>query len=219
MNNKILRKLSYGMYVVSTYEKDTNKKVGCIVNTVTQVTSNNPIISICINKENYTNEVLKNTKKCAVSILSEETPKEIISKFGFFSSRDIDKFENIESIIVDNLTIITDKMCGYITGEVINIVDAQTHDIFLIRVDKGDILNEIDPMTYKYYHEVIKGTAPSKAPTYIEEDLENNGKKYRCTVCGHIYDEDIEKVKFDDLPEDWVCPVCGVSKDKFVLLN
>ena len=96
MDLKALNDLSYGMFVVTTKKGD--KKVGCFINTAMQITSKNPIIAISLNKENYTNEVLKETRKCALSILSEKTNPEVISKFGFFSSRDIDKFENLEII-------------------------------------------------------------------------------------------------------------------------
>ena len=40
-------------------------------------------------------------------------------------------------------------------------------------------------------------------------------KQYVCTICGYVYDESVEEVKFEDLPEDWVCPLCGVGKDMF----
>jgi pyruvate oxidase len=42
--------------------------------------------------------------------------------------------------------------------------------------------------------------------------------KYRCTVCNYVYDEAKEKVNFNDLPKEWVCPVCGAPKSAFVLL-
>ncbi len=75
-------------------------------------------------------------------------------------------------------------------------------------------------MTYKYYHEVLKGKTSSKAPTYnIIEEKENQmkkGKIYKCTICGYIYDDEKEKIKFEDLPNDWKCPICGVGKDKFI---
>ena len=73
-------------------------------------------------------------------------------------------------------------------------------------------------MTYKYYHEVIKGKAPKTALTYIEEKNtggENGMKKYQCTICGYVYDEEVEGTKFEDLPEDWVCPLCGVGKASY----
>ena len=132
MNTEALRDLSYGMFVVTT--KKDKKNVGCFINTVMQITSKNPIIAISLNKENYTNEVLKETRKCAISILSEKSEKEIISKFGYFSSRETNKFEDINYQNIDNLPVVLEDVCGYIIGEVIRVIDVETHDIFLIRI-------------------------------------------------------------------------------------
>ena len=122
MNLDILRDITYGMYIVSTsYD---NKFVGCVVNTITQVTSENIILSVSINKNNYTNEILKKSKKIAISILSEETSKDTIVKFGYNTSKEINKFENIEYIEELELPIVNDNICGYIIGNIINIIDA-----------------------------------------------------------------------------------------------
>ena len=170
-------------------------------------------------KENYTNEVLKETRECALSILSEKTNPEVISKFGFLSSSETNKFENRNYKDIDNLPVILEDICAYIIGEVIRVIDAETHDIFLIRVKQTEKVSEESPMTYKYYRERLKGNSPKKAPTYQEEKVENQAaNRYQCSVCGYIYDDSKEEVKFEDLPEDWTCPLCGVGKDKFVKL-
>lgn len=213
MDKTVFNDISYGMYVVTTNYNDKN--VGCFINTLTQITSNNPIISISLNKDNYTNEAIKNTKRFAVSILSIDINKDVISKFGYFSSKDIDKFDGIKYEKVNNLPVVIDNICSYIICEVINVIDAETHDIFLARVIETKKISDKEPMTYKYYHEVLKGKAPKKAPTYIEEEKTSTSIKYRCIICGHIYDEEKEGIKFEDLPDDWKCPICGASKDKF----
>ena len=92
IDNNVFRDVSYGLYIIST--KYNGKNVGCVINTLSQVTSENPVVSFSVNKNNYTNEAIKNTKKFAVSIISEKTKKEVITKFGYNSSRDTDKFEN-----------------------------------------------------------------------------------------------------------------------------
>lgn len=218
MDIKALFDLSYGMYVVSTKYNDRN--VGCFVNTISQITSENPIISISLNKNNYTTEVLKIGSRVGVSILSEETDSKVIGKFGFFSSRDTDKFDEFKYEEVENLPILKENICGYLIAEVINIVEVETHNIVLARVIDAKKENDLIPMTYSYYYNVIKGKTPKTAPTYKEIDSKEEvasttGSKYKCIICGHIYDEAVEKVKFEDLPEDWKCPLCGVGKDKF----
>ncbi len=239
MDFKVLNNISYGMYVVATRDNDNN--FGCFVNTVSQITAENPTIALSINKENYTNEMIKKIKRFSVSILSEKTNPSVIGTFGFFSSRDTDKFANVKYEYMQDLPILTDNMCGNLMCELLEVVDVETHDIFIARVIDTKSYNEqLTPMTYKYYHEVIKGKAPKTAPTYknLNENIEENEtvindnskiqfeteqinttsayKKYRCTICGHIYDEAVEKVRFCDLPDDWVCPICGVGKELFV---
>lgn len=216
MDLNVFRDITYGMYVVTT--KYNEKMAGCIVNTVTQITSENPIISVSINKNNYTNNIIKESKKFAISILSEECKNDVIGKFGFYSSKDINKFENFKYEEIDNLPVLKENMCGYLICEVLNIIDVKTHEIFLARVVNTKKESNLKPMSYSYYHEVIKGKAPKNAPTYIEEKIsggEKKMKKYQCTICGYIYDEEAEGVKFEDLPEDWVCPLCGVGKENF----
>lgn len=211
-----LMDITYGMYVITT--KYNGRNIGCFVNTVSQVTAVNPIVSISINKENYTNEALKNSKRFAVSILSENTSPDVIGRFGFFSSKNTDKFKETKCEVINELPVVMDNICGYVICEVIDVIDAETHDVFLSRVIETKKVNDFTPMTYKYYHEVIKGKSPKTAPTYIEEVNEKEtkaGDKYKCIVCGHVYDEAKEGIKLEELPEDWLCPICGVGKDKF----
>ena len=217
MNLDALKALSYGMFIITT-RKDT-KNVGCLINTVMQITSKNPILAVSINKENYTNEVLKETKKCAISILSTTASMDLISKFGYSSSRNTNKFENRNYQNIQELPVIMDDICGYIIGEVIQVIDAETHDIFLIRIQQTEMISDTAPMTYKYYQEELKGVSPKNAPTYQEVKKENNNAiRYQCTICGYIYDNSKEKINFKDVPDDWKCPICKVGKDKFVKL-
>ncbi len=212
MDSKVFRDLSYGMFVISTKYNDRN--VGCFVNTVTQITSKNPIIAVSVNKENYTNEAIKQTNKFAVSILSEKSSENTISKFGFFTSKDTNKFEEVDFEIIENIPVVKDNICGYMICEVIKHIDCETHDVFFARVIDGNKENDYVPMTYKFYHEVIKGKAPKKAPTYVEENTESDIKVeiegeevYICSVCGYIHK--------GSMPDDFKCPRCGVDKSLF----
>ena len=199
MDKNVFRDITYGMYVVTT------NNAGCIINTMTQITSENPIISISINKNNYTNEKLKEEKKFAVSILSEKTNINLISTFGFQTSKDNDKFKNFNYEIIDDIKVLKEETNGYLICEVINIIDCETHDIFLGRVVDAKKLNDNQPMTYKYYHEVIKGKSPKNAPTYIEEKVEDN--VYVCDICGYQHKGEVE--------EGFICPICGVDHTHF----
>lgn len=209
MDRKVFRDISYGMYIVSSKDE---RSAGCVINTLTQITSENPVISISLNKENYTNEVVKKTKKFVVSILSEKTNPNTIAKFGFSTSKDVDKFTEVKCEMIEDLPVVMDEVCGYLICEVKDIIDVQTHDIIIARVKDSKKVSDNEAMTYKYYHEVIKGKAPKKAPTYIEEkveedSIENNEEVWVCEICGYVHK--------GPLPEGFKCPMCGVDVSHF----
>ncbi len=206
MNNKILRDLNYGVYVIGS--KDNERLVGCIANSVMQITSDPATIAISINHDNYTNECIKKTNKFSISILNEESNPEIIGTFGFHSSRDTDKFANIAHTEVDDLPVVTDTN-GYITCELISTLETSTHTIFLGKIISCAKTDTKNPMSYQYYHQVLKGQSPKNAPTYqpnLAEEIK--GSRWQCQICGYIYEG-------EDLPLDFTCPICGQPKEVF----
>jgi flavin reductase (DIM6/NTAB) family NADH-FMN oxidoreductase RutF/rubredoxin len=228
MNLQALYKIGYGLYVVCS--KKDGKVNGQIANTVIQVCSEPPVIAAALNKQNLTNEYVSTSKVFSVSILSQETPLSFIGNFGFKSGRDVNKFENVNHKNGETgVPIVLDNTLAYLEANVINQMDVGTHTIFAAEVVSADVVKEGEPMTYAYYHQVKRGTTPKTAPTYIEEKKEATAKmsKYKCQVCGYIYNPELGdpdgKIKpgtpFEDLPDDWTCPVCGASKDQFDKLD
>lgn len=225
MDPKALWKITYGLYVVSA--KTKGKLNGQIANTVFQVTSEPPTLAVSINKQNFTHECIRESKAFAVSVLSRETPLEFIGNFGFRCGRDVDKLKDVEHKIgLSGVPVVLENAVAYIETEIINSFDCGSHTVFLGKVTDAEILNDQEPLTYDYYHKVKRGTAPKTAPTYIKETSPEPGgkmQKYRCTVCGYIYDPQVgdpdNGVKagtpFESLPADWVCPVCGAAKTEF----
>ncbi len=214
MDKKVFRNLSYGVYVVTS--KSDDKKVGCIANSAMQVTSNNPTIAVSINHDNYTNKVIKETKKFGLSILKETTDPKIIGEFGFKSSKDTDKFENVSYEEMDGIPVISDS-CGKMICKVIDMMETETHTVFLGEVIEADGYTNDNPMTYKYYHEKLKGTSPKNAPTYEEEkgvkqENVSKTKKWKCKICGYVYEG-------ESVPEDFICPICGQPHTEFYLLE
>ena len=209
IDNNVFRDVSYGMYLVSTKNE---KPSGCIINTLIQITSQNPLVAISLNKNNATHDEIVKSKKFAVSVLSEETNQEVIKTFGYFSSRDINKFDKVKYEEKNNHPVVLEDISSYLICKVENIIDCETHDIFIGRVELTEKVSNKIPMTYKYYHENRKGTSPKNAPTFIEEKKKD---AYRCTICGYIYDNEKEEIPFEELPDDWVCPRCGVGKELF----
>ena len=151
MDRKVLRNLSYGVYVVTGKEND--KKIGCIANSIIQITSNPSTIAVSINHDNYTNKVIMESKKFGVSILKETSDSKIIGTFGFKTSKDTDKFENVSFKEEDGIPVITDS-CGYMICKVIDVMETETHTVFLGEVTSADGYNTENPMTYKYYHDL-----------------------------------------------------------------
>lgn len=167
MNKNAFRQLSYGVYVVSTW--DEGRATGCTANSAMQITSDPATIAISINHDNYTNQCIQNTGKFAISILGENSSPSIIGAFGFKSGRDNNKFDEVESTVKGFMPVVADA-CAYIVCEVIDKMETSTHTVFLGKVLDADTLKQDTPMTYAYYHNVVKGTSPKNAPTYIAEN-------------------------------------------------
>ena len=224
MNHRALHKIGYGLYVVGSRKGD--RLNGQIANTVFQITSEPPTIAVSINKNNLSHEFIKESKVFTVSVLSQDTPLSFIGHFGFKSGRDIDKLEGINYKTGETQApVVTDNTLAYLEARVIQEIDAGTHTIFVGELAEAEVLKEGEPMTYAYYHQVKRGTTPKTAPSYIEEKKEATPKmaKYKCTVCGYIYDPELGDpdngvapgTPFEELPDNWVCPVCGVGKSEF----
>ncbi len=224
MNPKALHKCSYGLYVVSSRKGDELN--GQISNTVFQVASDPPTIAVSICKENLTHGFITESKVFTASILSQDTPLSFIGHFGFKSGRDLDKFEGINYKTGETQApVVIDNTLAYLEAKVLQEVDVGTHTIFVGELVGADVIREDEPMTYAYYHQVKRGTTPKTAPSYIEERKEAVLKmaKYECTVCGYVYDPELGDpdggikpgTPFEEIPDDWVCPICGASKDQF----
>lgn len=195
MDNQAIFKLTYGLFVVTA--RENNKDNGCIVNTVTQVTDEPKRISVTVNKACYTHDMIMNTGKLSISILSEKADFELFKRFGFQSGRDVDKFADFEGYKAgtDDIKYITIGTNAYIQGNVIDTVDVGTHTIFICDVTDMEVLDDCPSATYTYYHQHIK-----PKPEAIKS--EDSGKTvWRCKVCNYIYEG-------EELPEDYICPIC-----------
>ena len=230
MNLSAFLKIGYGMYIVSSKYRDQYN--GQIANAVMQVSAEPALFAVGINKNNLTHEYMKETGYFSISILSEECDMQFIGKFGFKSGKNIDKFSDTEYIISDTeIPVITKNTVGYFVCKIVNTVDVGTHSIFIGEAVEVKTLNDKIPLTYKYYRDVLRGKSPKTAPTYRNNNVikqkEEKMDKYECTVCGWIYDPKVgdpdngikSGTSFEDLPDDWVCPECGVGKEEFKKLE
>ncbi len=184
-----LFKIGYGLYVVTS--NDGNKDNGLIVNTVTQLTDNPYRVAVNINKENYSHHVIKQTGVMNVNCLSVEAPFEIFQRFGFQSGRQADKFEGMEKLHSDNgLVFLPKYINAFMSLKVEQYVDLGTHGMFICSVTEARVMSDKDTMTYTYYQKNVKPKPQTE------------GKKgFVCKVCGFIYEG-------DELPDDYICPLC-----------
>ncbi len=230
MNVEAFFKVTYGLFVVST--KSNNKLYGYISNTVFQVTAEPAKFAITCSKNNYTSGMILESGIFAFSVLQKETRPDIIGTFGYRTGKDLDKFEKFNFITgKTGSPILMDDTVAWFECKVEQTLDAGSHLLFIGTVIDGDVVDPLaEPLTYTYYREVKKGKAPKNAPTYIDpEKLKQQAQeavwdKYYCPSCGYIYDPAIGDpdhgvpagTRFEDLPGDWVCPVCGTEKIDFI---
>lgn len=225
MNLQALHKIGYGVYIVCSRKGDRFN--GQVANTVFQVTSEPPTVAVSINKKNLTYEFIRDSKVFSASVLCQETPLSFIGRFGFKSGREVNKLEGVQyKIGVTGAPIVTENAVSYIEAKVIHEIDVGTHTIFVGEVVGADLVSEKVCLTYEYYQQVKRGTTPRTAPSFVppeKQEAKPRAAKYRCLLCNYIYDpavgdpeSDIKPgVAFADLPETWVCPVCGAAKSEF----
>jgi len=193
---KALFNIGYGLYVVTT--NDGKKDNGLIVNTISQVTNEPNRVAVCVNKMNYSHGTIKTTKKLNVNVLDETAPFDVFKAFGFVSGRDVNKFENCNQLRSANgLAVLPKYVNAYISLEVESYVDLDTHGMFICKVKESKVLSPNATMTYSYYQANVK-----PKPEVAKK------KGYVCKVCGYVYEG-------DDLPADFVCPLCKHGASDF----
>ena len=211
MDSNIFRKMSYGVYILTTM--DGERPTGCVANSVMQITSKPATIAVSVNHDNFTNECIDKSGLFGFHILSEKSDPALIGTFGFQSGREVDKFEGLSWEKKEGVPVLNDGFNGYVICRVIDRMETATHTVFLGEVIDGVVSDaEAPQMTYAYYHQVIRGKSPKNAPTYLpEKEAEEEVKKkvvHVCQICGYVYEG-------DPLPEGFVCPICKQGADKF----
>ncbi|MCR5797942.1 MAG: flavin reductase [Eubacterium sp.] len=211
MDNSIMFKLSYGLYVLTA---KTDKLNGCIINTAIQQTSEPNRVSVTVNKQNFTEQMIEETGKFVVSFIDESANFDLFKRFGFQSGKDVFKFADLTSedfgFATSGIPYIKKGCNAYLELEVEQTVDLGSHMLFIAKVVDGQVLSDKPSMTYAFYHANVK---PSN------KKVESTGKVWVCKICGYTYDEAKEGVPFEELPDDWVCPLCKHGKQDFELAN
>lgn len=193
-NKKITRKITQGVYLLTT------EGGGCIVDAVSQISAGeNPLLAVAVMKKNYTNELLHASEKFVLSVLSEDVDGNILETFGLHSMRDVDKFERVEMTEVEGIKTVDDAL-GYMVCERVDMIENETHTLFIGRLIEADVLKEGEPMSYAYYQE--------NKDDLIKVKTAEGQTAWVCSVCGYVY-------YGEELPADFTCPICGVGSDMF----
>ena len=188
--------IGYGLYVVTS--NDGKKDNGLIVNTVTQVTNTPNRIAVTINKQNYSHHVIKQTGVMNINCLSVDAPFKVFEVFGFQSGRNVDKFADCQPLRSDNgLVFLPRYINSFMSLKVEQYIDLDTHGMFICAITEARVLSDKETMTYTYYHQHVK-------PKPKTEGI----KGYVCTICGYVHEG-------EELPEDFICPLCKHGASDF----
>lgn len=198
MNTNAMFNISYGLYVLTVSDNDTDN--GCIINTLMQLTSTPLQISVTVNKSNLTHDMIKSAGSFNLSVLDTSAPFELFRHFGFQSGKNVKKLGTPDSYkykpyYADNgMIYLKEYTNAFISCKVVNEIDLGTHTQFIAEVTDCDILSDKPSMTYAYYHANVK-----PKPQKPAADEKKSG--WVCKICGYIYEG-------DELPADFVCPIC-----------
>ena len=195
IDTNALFKISYGLYVVTSH--DGKKHNGIIVNTVMQLTDTPNRVGVCINKVNYSHDIIKSTKTMNINCLTESTPFETFKNFGFKSGRDNYKFDGGDFYTPKNdLAVLKENINAFISLKVTDYVDLDTHGLFICEVTEAEIINDDNAVTYTFYQKNIKPKPETKKKGFV------------CKICGYVYEG-------ESLPEDFICPLCKHGASDF----
>ena len=195
MDKKAIYKLSYGLFVLTAKEGEKNN--GCIINTAIQAASTPNQLSICVNKANYTHDMIQRTGEFTVSVLAQDAEYELFRHFGFQSGREVDKFEKYTRCLrgKNGICYITEGTNAYISVKVNKTEDLGSHTMFIGEITDMEVLSEVPSVTYEYYLNHIKPKPQAVGTTESGQTI------WRCTICGYEY-------VGEELPEDFICPLC-----------
>jgi len=199
VDNTALHKLSYGLFVLTAREGE--KDNGCIINTAAQLTDSPKRIQIAVNKQNYTHDMIMNTGVFNVSVLTQDAQMKLFEKYGFCSGKDTDKFADAKEQLrmANGVRYVTEAVNAVLSGKVVASYDWGSHTLFVADVTEAKVLSDDPSITYQYYFDHVK---PKPAPS---------GEKktgWVCKICGYVYEG-------EELPEDFVCPLCKHGPEDF----
>ena len=206
MDKKAMHKLSYGLFVLTA--REDGKDNGCIINTAIQAASEPNQLSVCVNKSNYTHDMIAKTGEFTVSVISQAADFELFKHFGFCSGKDTDKFLDYDSCLrgENGIYYITEGTNAYFSVKVDKTQDLGSHTMFIGEITDMKVLSSTASATYEYYQNSIKPKPKAVGTTDDGQTI------WRCSICGYEY-------VGEELPEDYICPICKHPASDFEKIN
>lgn len=213
----VLNNLTYGMYAIGV--KNDKRASACIITTAMQVANTKPpLVAVSVNRSNYSYKCIEKHGLFTLSVLSEETPATVIGALGFTSGEKSNKLENIRhKVLIEGVPVLKENTCCWFLCKVISKTETNTQALYIAEITAGSDESMGKPMTYEFYRNQLKGTSPKKAPTYLPPAAtfdKASGESFACSVCGYVYRD--PSFSFEELPKDWLCPVCKMPKRVFI---
>ena len=216
MNPAVLKNLSYGMYVIGT--KYNGRPNACVANSVIQISSSDPEkVLIALTKDTHSCTAIRENGIFTISVLSTDTPASVIGALGLVSGKNADKLKNIRhKVLIEGVPVVKENTCCWFLCKVISGMDGESIALSM-SYNKG---NQLTAMTYDFYRSEMHGLSPVGSPTYVPPEStfdKSSGESFVCSVCGYVYSD--PNFSFEELPDNWVCPVCKMPKKAFVRRN
>ena len=217
MNPAVLSNLSYGMYVIGT--KRDGRPNACVATSVVQVSSGSPEkVLVTLTKDTHSGAAIRENGIFTISVLSTDTPASVIGALGLVSGKNADKLKNIRhKVLIEGVPVVKENTCCWFLCRVIQSMDMGQEIVFGAEIIAGSDTAIGAPMTYEYYREQMHGLSPVGSPTYIPPEKtfdKSSGESFVCSVCGYVYSD--PNFSFEELRDNWTCPVCKMPKKAFV---
>ena len=205
-----LYKVSLGLYVLGA--NDASRPVGSIVDAV-MIAANKPCaLALSCGNASYTKSCIEQNHKFSLSVLPKDIEPFVVANFGFQSSKNINKWDNVKYDLLNGLPVLQNAL-AQITAKVLTSYPLESNTVFIAEIEEAKNIRNAENLLYEDYRNYFKNDVIKNAPTYLPEEDAPAGKEvWKCSVCGYVYDGE---TPFEELPDDWACPVCGVDKSFF----
>ena len=193
-----------------------------MANSVIQISSSDPEkVLIALTKDTHSYTAIRENGIFTISVLSTDTPASVIGALGLVSGKNADKLKNIRhKVLIEGVPVVKENTCCWFLCKVISGMDVGQEMVFAAEIIAGSDSAIGTPMTYDFYRSEMHGLSPVGSPTYVPPEStfdKSSGESFVCSVCGYVYSD--PNFSFEELPDNWVCPVCKMPKKAFVRRN